>query len=320
MAYKFSNRLSALITVAVTTTALTVQLEAGAGAKFPALSTNDVCQCTMVAATGVVEIVEVTGVTGDVVTVRRAQEGTAASSFPVGSRFEMRVTTRVLDNFLQRTGGTMTGPLNMNNKELQNAKYPENVFMDIIHGRFIRARDVTVGSAVGENENAIYIPPDNGIPQIAFSPILTAELLRSCIFPWAGDVNNVPSHFHLCDGTNGTPDMRNLFIKGWGDQGVFGSGGAKTRTTNPAGGHDHGGSATPRVLDASNLPSLQVNTTEFPVTTGGGGNPRLTSVSVSYASGENRAHNHPIPAVGNHQHTVDVEPQYYVLAYVILAI
>lgn len=33
---------------------------------------------------------------------------------------------------------------------------------------------------------------------------------------WTGYLDNIPEHWHLCDGTNGTPDLRNRFIVGAG--------------------------------------------------------------------------------------------------------
>jgi hypothetical protein len=30
---------------------------------------------------------------------------------------------------------------------------------------------------------------------------------------WAGTIANIPAGYQLCDGTNGTPDLRNLFIR-----------------------------------------------------------------------------------------------------------
>ena len=34
------------------------------------------------------------------------------------------------------------------------------------------------------------------------------------IWPYTGDLNEIPDDWHLCDGTNGTPDLRNRFLEG----------------------------------------------------------------------------------------------------------
>ena len=43
-------------------------------------------------------------------------------------------------------------------------------------------------------------------------------ILSGFIVMWSGSVNNIPSGYHLCDGTNNTPDLRNRFIVGAGDR------------------------------------------------------------------------------------------------------
>jgi len=40
---------------------------------------------------------------------------------------------------------------------------------------------------------------------------------QGSIIPWYGDKANIPDGFALCDGTNGTPDLRNRFLVGAGD-------------------------------------------------------------------------------------------------------
>lgn len=40
---------------------------------------------------------------------------------------------------------------------------------------------------------------------------------QGSIIPWYGDKANIPNGFALCDGTKGTPDLRNRFLVGAGD-------------------------------------------------------------------------------------------------------
>lgn len=40
---------------------------------------------------------------------------------------------------------------------------------------------------------------------------------QGSIIPWYGDKSNIPDGFALCDGQNGTPDLRNRFLVGAGD-------------------------------------------------------------------------------------------------------
>jgi len=60
---------------------------------------------------------------------------------------------------------------------------------------------------------------------------------------WSGSVNNVPSGWALCDGSNGTPDLRDRFIVGAGKSyNVGNTGGSNTVTlnVNQIPSHNHG--------------------------------------------------------------------------------
>lgn len=67
--------------------------------------------------------------------------------------------------------------------------------------------------------------------------------VKGCI-PYFGDTNNIPAGWVLCDGTNGTPDLRGKFILG-------------ADATHPAGGtggsasHDHGVSTSVTVTETT---------------------------------------------------------------------
>lgn len=48
-------------------------------------------------------------------------------------------------------------------------------------------------------------------------PTTTASIPSGCIIIWSGAVGAIPSGFYLCDGSNGTPDLRNSFVIGAGN-------------------------------------------------------------------------------------------------------
>ena len=57
-------------------------------------------------------------------------------------------------------------------------------------------------------------------------------MLLGSIVLWSGSLITIPAGWQLCNGTNGTPDLRNRFVIGAGDTYAVGaSGGALT--------HDH---------------------------------------------------------------------------------
>lgn len=60
------------------------------------------------------------------------------------------------------------------------------------------------------------------------------------IVMWGGLLTNIPTSWHLCDGTTGTPDLRGLFIKGalvGADPGAAGGASTHTHTTTQAADH-----------------------------------------------------------------------------------
>jgi hypothetical protein len=75
-------------------------------------------------------------------------------------------------------------------------------------------------------------------------------LPKGVILLWSGAATAIPAGWNLCDGTNGTIDLRGLFIVGAGNTqvgAVYGpgaTGGVNTQnvTTQTAGSHNHGGS------------------------------------------------------------------------------
>lgn len=78
------------------------------------------------------------------------------------------------------------------------------------------------------------------------------------IIMWSGATTNIPVGWLLCDGTNGTPDLRNRFIVGaGGTYGVGAKGGADTVTlsTSQIPSHTHGfsGSTSTDGLHTHNL-------------------------------------------------------------------
>ena len=61
------------------------------------------------------------------------------------------------------------------------------------------------------------------------------------IILWAGSLGSLPANWHLCDGTSGTPNLRDKFIVGAGGSYAVGAnGGAATANLQ----HNHGGSTT----------------------------------------------------------------------------
>lgn len=72
---------------------------------------------------------------------------------------------------------------------------------------------------------------------------LTASLPSGIIAMWSGVASAIPSGWYLCDGNNGTPDLRNRFIVGAGSTyqpGNTGGSDSVTLTTEQMPSHTHG--------------------------------------------------------------------------------
>lgn len=55
-----------------------------------------------------------------------------------------------------------------------------------------------------------------------------SSIPQGTILSWFGQLSNIPSGFAVCDGKNGTPDLRNRFIVGAGDSYNFGDTGGSS--------------------------------------------------------------------------------------------
>ncbi|WP_206540330.1 hypothetical protein [Caballeronia zhejiangensis] len=146
----------------------------GDGVKFPTLGAKDVFPLYAIKSDGSYEIMKATARNVDVITVVRAQEGTAALTLAPNDRIEVRMT---------------------------NAAFVDRII------------------------------PDSMLGIIAM---------------WGGAVTDIPRGWVLCDGTNGTIDLRGLFVVGAGAAGskyaVGAKGGVDTvaLTTAQMPAHNHG--------------------------------------------------------------------------------
>ena len=164
-----------------------------------------------------------------------------------------------------------------------------------------------------------------GVTQTEFALLSgqTSLVPAGVILLWSGSIASIPSGWNLCDGTNGTPDLRNRFVVGAGSTYAVGAtGGADsvtldasqmpahthTGTTNSDGNHSH----TAAIRDA-----WQGNT----VNNSGGG--------FMYV-GQNNTNTYTTSTAGAHTHSFTTtstgggashenRPPYYALAYIMKA-
>lgn len=176
--------------------------------------------------------------------------------------------------------GTVEGVVIQSDKPLcyeENGELPpyEGIDADTLGGHpaddFVLDTELTAALAekadVNHNHNGVYAPVShtheivqvnglqnqlNGkansshthtVSQITDMPNLTNAIPSGIICMWSGESTDIPSGWHLCDGTQNTPDLRDRFIVGAGSTyGVGTTGGEATHklTTNEMPSHNHG--------------------------------------------------------------------------------
>jgi hypothetical protein len=68
-----------------------------------------------------------------------------------------------------------------------------------------------------QNANAVLIQTlDNIYPILQTAPVSAPAVPTGGIILWSGSTGSIPATWYLCDGTNGTPDLRNSFVVGAG--------------------------------------------------------------------------------------------------------
>lgn len=180
----------------------------------------------------------------------------------------------------------------------------------------------------GTNDATIMSPKKVKRRTDALQAAVNAQLatFTGVIVMWSGALAAIPDGWALCDGANGTPDLRDQFIIGAGGTHAPGAtGGALT--------HNHGGATGDHALTEAQLPAhdheLFANATSAADITGGGahaawstgsaagnqdydiaGTATAPTLGASSSVGGGAPHNHPIDAA-NHL------PPFYALAFII---
>lgn len=112
MTERYTNNARSYLASALSNTDTSVVLVAGGAAVFPVLAAGDTFAVTLVSPDGGFEIVTVTAVVGDTLTVQRGAEGTAPRSFTAGSLVELRITAGAFENFIASVNATLDTELN----------------------------------------------------------------------------------------------------------------------------------------------------------------------------------------------------------------
>ena len=154
---------------------------------------------------------------------------------------------------------------------------------------------------------------DNLYPILQNAPASAPSIPSGGIILWSGSTGSVPSGWYLCDGTNGTPDLRNSFIVGAGNTYAVGATGGTADAIVVS--HTH--TATSIVTDPGHL--------HFLVTNDGTGT-NTSNVSASYSNANAYGKNTNSATTGITVATTNANagtsgtnqnlPPYYALAYI----
>lgn len=285
---EFANNASTRIAKDIQTSENTITVASGETSYFPELPYSDsYFMLTLVDDNGNFEIVKCTAKSDTTFTVERAQEGTTAKFFKQGTTIENRLTAGSITQVFQQSVGTTTE-----------------------HGIFRIASPDEIRKGVTQPTAPAACTPENLKPVL--NEIQVNAFIKGGIVAFSGEfdgVNPIPTggtigdkNWRICDGGDGTPDLRNRFIMGCNTTTDIGTTGGSNKMTGTTG---------PCTLTIAQMPShthtfsigTYGNTAE---STGGG-----QWIQSTHATGGSTSHTHPLSA------SVDNRPAYYTLAYII---
>lgn len=106
MGIKLSNNAFGTLAAGINSSATSITLTTGQGARFPTLGAGDYFYATLIDTSNNLEIVKCTARSTDVLTVVRAQESTTARAYVTGDRIEIRLTAQTFIDAVNEIGPT----------------------------------------------------------------------------------------------------------------------------------------------------------------------------------------------------------------------
>ena len=169
--------------------------------------------------------------------------------------------------------------------------------------------------------------PRSSIIVTRYNKSLDNSIPSGTILPWYGNASNIPDGFKLCNGTNGTPDLRNRFIVGAGSTYALGNtGGADSvkLSATQIGNHYHrfgyhGGNNSGYFLTSAGsfvnaAKESFVRAGKWNGSGGGGYNGWDGGSGTNFGSGQNLVTSNAIATAAQVAH--ENRPPYYALYYI----
>jgi hypothetical protein len=133
-------------------------------------------------------------------------------------------------------------------------------------------------------------------------------ILQGGIVMWSGEISEIPLGWELCNGSNGTPDLRNRFVIGAGGTYSVGNTGGSANAIVPT--HTHTG--TTNTVGAHSSHTIG-GFNEF----GSGSEDFCLNITSQFTSTSNGSHNHSFTtaSTGSSGNNANLPP-YYALAFI----
>lgn len=178
------------------------------------------------------------------------------------------------------------------------------------------------GQIAGSKITATTMPVSTSNTAVATTAYVNSVLPYGSIIMWYGSVATVPTGWQLCNGSNGTPDLRDRFVVGSGSSYTPGTIGGATSvalstsnlpshdhsfsgsgSTSSAGGHSHGISIS--ITDPGHSHTVHANPGGSGGAFGGGTSSAATNIGTSTSTTGISASG-SASSVGDHSHSVSV--------------
>lgn len=142
------------------------------------------------------------------------------------------------------------------------------------------------------------------------------------ILMWSGAINNIPVGWALCDGSNGTPDLRDRFVVGaGGSYNVGNTGGSNyvTLSESEMPQHTHGSGSLYTDANGEHAHTYYRRSSQYWANLVGDANAISTAEYADYQTSRDGEHSHGVHgntsyAGGSQPH--ENRPPYYALAYI----
>jgi microcystin-dependent protein len=216
------------------------------------------------------------------------------------------------------TGGTAlwTETWNSGTSQVKTNKGVFNAMLgtyNTIPATFFADNSVTyLGIVVGTDSE---MTPRQRITSVGYAFEAGNGVPKGGIMMWSGSINQIPAGWALCDGTNGTPDLRDRFIVGSGTTYPVGSiGGNTTKDLS----HTH--ATGDHILTIDEMPSHDHNLASNGDVGSGHGTvrndlQRQFGGHVTNVRGGSQPHNHGATSISGSA-SQDIMPPYYALAFI----